>query len=449
MRILIVDDERPALRNLQYLMTREGYEVTCTQSGGRALELLHERDFDVVLTDLRMEKVDGMDILRHCRTHHPDTEVIIITGYATLQSGIDAVKEGAYYYIPKPYKIDLVRKIVSEACQKVRLKRDNRRLRHQMALQSGESDIITNNEEMKRILKTALQIAPTDCHIIINGESGTGKEMLARYIHRNSARAGGPFVAVNCGSFSDELVASEFFGHEKGAFTGAAAAKKGLIEAAHEGTFFLDEITEMPLTIQVHLLRVIQEQEVLRLGATKPVRIDVRFIASTNRDVLDALREGRLRNDLYHRLNIVSFRLPPLSQRRDDIPILCRHFLIKYAERMKKEVAEISQDALEVLGNYDFPGNVRELENIIARAVAISGGPVLSAVHLPEEIRRVSVTTFRSDDTRLPSLDQREAAYIKWVLDEVGGNKVKAARILGIDRVSLWRKMKRYGIDLP
>jgi DNA-binding NtrC family response regulator len=447
MNVLIVDDERAALRNLQYIMHKEGYNVACTQSGQRALELIRDREFDVVLTDLRMERVDGMDILRHCKSHCPHTEVIIITGYATLQSGIDAVKEGAFYYIPKPFKIDLVRKIVREAGEKVRLKRDNQVLREQIASRTGDSDIITQNDEMKRILKTAVQIGPTDCNVILHGESGTGKEMLARFIHRNSSRSTGAFVAVNCGSFSDELVASEFFGHEKGAFTGATTAKKGLIETAHGGTFLLDEITEMPLPIQVHLLRVIQEQEVLRLGATKPVRVDVRFIASTNRDLHDALREGRLRNDLFHRLNVVSLHLPPLSRRKDDIPVLCRHFLIKHSERMKKDVSEMSEDALEVLSAYDFPGNVRELENIIARAVAISSGAVLTAETLPQEIRRVGVTTFRTGDEKLPSLDEHEAAYVRWVLNEVGGNKVKAAKILGIDRVSLWRKLKRYGVE--
>jgi DNA-binding NtrC family response regulator len=394
-----------------------------------------------------MEKVDGMDILRYCRSHRPDAEVIIITGYASLQNGIDAVKEGAFYYIPKPFKIDLVRKIVREACEKVRLKRDNRSLREQIASSLGDNQIITNNDEMKRILKTAIQVAPTDCHVIISGESGTGKEMLARFIHRNSNRLAAPFIAVNCGSFSDELVASEFFGHEKGAFTGATSAKKGLIEAAHEGTFFLDEITEMPLPIQVHLLRVIQEQEVLRLGSTSPVKVDVRFIASTNRDLQEALREGKLRNDLYHRLNVVSLHLPPLSGRRNDIPVLARHFLIKHAQKMKKEVSGISQEVLNALENYDFPGNVRELENIIARAVAITSGPTLTVEDLPAEMRRVRITTFRSNDGALPSLDEQEAAYIRWVLDEVGGNKVKAARILGIDRVSLWRKLKRYGME--
>ena len=446
-RILIVDDEKVALKNLEHVMKKEGYDVTGTQSGQNALKLLDERQFDVVLTDLRMEKVDGMQILRRCRELYPDTEVIMITGYATLKSAVDTMKHGAFYYISKPFKLDEVRKVVREAIEKVRLKNENRLLREQIEAYQGKVKIITQDGAMQRLLDTARQIAPTDCNVLLNGESGTGKELLARYIHTNSARSGGPFCAVNCGAFTEELLSNELFGHEKGAFTGAAAMKKGLIETASEGTLFLDEITEMPSSMQVKLLRVIQEREVLRVGATEPLHVNVRFIAATNRDIHEAVKSGTLRQDLYFRLNVVSLRIPTLSERKEDIPILSYYFLKKYAALMKKEITEISQDVLALLMSYDFPGNVRELENIIERGTALAAGNTIETAHLPEDLRELSITTFRKREGKIPSLEDQETAYIKWVLGETGGNRTLAAQILGIDRVSLWRKLKKYGLE--
>ncbi len=345
-RILIVDDEKIALKNLEHVMKKEGYEVTGTQSGQNALKLLGEQQFDVVLTDLKMEKVDGMQILARCHALYPETEIIMITGYATLESAVETMKHGAFYYIAKPFKLDEVRKVVREAAEKVSLKKENRQLREQIEGYQGKVKIITQNRHMEDLLDTARQIAPTDCNVIISGESGTGKELFARFIHFSSGRSGGPFFAINCGAFNEELLGNELFGHEKGAFTGAMAMKKGLIETASGGTLFLDEITEMPSSMQVKLLRVIQEKEVLRLGSTEPLQVDVRFIAATNRDIQDSLKTGHFRQDLYFRLNVVSIRIPPLSERRDDIPLLSYYFLKKYASLMKKDVTEISEDLI-------------------------------------------------------------------------------------------------------
>ena len=446
-KLLIVDDERIALRNLEHVMKKEGYDVTGTQSGPNALKLIEDQQFDVVLTDLRMEKVDGMQILKKTRDLYPDTEVIMITGYATLDSAVETMKHGAFYYISKPFKLEEVRKVVKEAVHKVKLKTENRNLREQIESYQGKVKIITQDPAMQKLLDTSRQIAPTDTSVFITGESGTGKELFARLIHLNSKRAEGPFFAINCGAFTEELLSNELFGHEKGAFTGANAAKKGLIEMASGGTLFLDEITEMPSSMQVKLLRVIQEKEVLRVGGTESIKVDVRVVAATNRDIHDSMKTGAFRQDLYFRLNVVSLRIPPLAERKDDIALLSYYFLKKYALLMKKEVTGIDENVIALLMNYDFPGNVRELENIIERGVALTNSNVINVGHLPEDLRELSIKTFRKKEGKIPSLEEQEIAYIQWVLKEVGGNKTLAAQILGIDRVSLWRKLKKLGLE--
>ena len=446
-KILIVDDEKIALKNLEHVMKKEGYEVVGTQSGPHALNLLEERQFDVVLTDLRMEKVDGLQILRKCRDLYPDSEVIMITGFATLDTAVKAMKHGAFHYIAKPFKLDEVRNVVGEALEKVRLKKENKHLREQIDTFQGKVRIITQDPGIQRLLETAKQIAPTDCNVLLSGESGTGKELFAQFIHNNSARFEKPFFAINCGAFSEELLTNELFGHEKGAFTGALDMKRGLLEMASGGTLFLDEITEMAPSMQVKLLRVIQEREVLRVGGTSTVKVDVRFIAATNRDIHDAMKGGRFRQDLFFRLNVVSLHIPPLAERRNDIPLLSYYFLKKYATVMKKNITEISEDVITLLMNYDFPGNVRELENVIERGVAVANGSAIEIAHLPEDLKELSVRTFRKKEGKIQSLNDQEMAYIKWVLEEVGGNKTIAAQVLGIDRVSLWRKLKKYGLE--
>jgi DNA-binding NtrC family response regulator len=442
-RLLIVEDEKVALKNLQHVMEKEGYDVTGTTSGTTALSLVEKEEFDLVLTDLRMPKVDGLEVLKRCRELHPDLEVIMITAYATVPSAVETMKKGAYHFIPKPFRLDEVRQTVREALEKARLKRENRRLREEIEKYHGKVRIITQNRTMRAILDTARQVAPTDANVIISGESGTGKELLARFIHEHSTRRSGPFFAINCGAFTEELLSNELFGHEKGAFTGAVSMKKGLVEMGSEGTLFLDEITEMSPPMQVRLLRVIQERELLRLGATEPRSVNVRFIAAANRDLQESQKDGTLRQDLYYRLNVMALRLPPLVERLDDIPLLCQGFLRKYATLAEKEPPEMSPEALAVLMSYDFPGNVRELENIIERGVALAREGRIEVAHLPEDLINLGVKTFRKVAGRIPTLEEQETAYIHWVLQEAGGNKTLAAQILGIDRVSLWRKLKK------
>jgi len=446
-RMLIVEDERPALRNLEHIMKKEGYEVQGTLSGSNALKLLDEQEFDLVLTDLRMEKVDGIEVLERAKRLYPDIEVIMITAYATIPTAVETMKKGAYDYIAKPFKLDEVRKVARAALEKVYLRKENASLREQLERFEGKVRIITQNAVVNGLLETARQIAPTDCSVLISGESGTGKELFARYVHFMSQRAEGPFFAINCGSLNEELLSNELFGHEKGAFTGASSMKKGLVEVAAGGTLFLDEITEMSTAMQVKLLRVLQERELLRLGATEAVPIDVRVVAATNRDIQSAIKGGSFRQDLYYRLNVVSLHIPPLMERKDDIPLLCQHFLRKYSTLMKKDVRDVSQNVLDILMNYDFPGNVRELENIIERGIALANSASIELAHLPEDLKALNVKTFRRKDGGIPSLEEQESSYIQWVLKETGGNKTQAAHTLGIDRVSLWRKIKKYSLE--
>jgi two-component system, NtrC family, response regulator HydG len=447
-RLLLVDDERVALRNLEHIMKKQGYHTQATQSGANALAALEKEEFDVVLTDLRMEKVDGMQVLQRCREISPDTEVIIITAFASLESAVALMKQGAFYYIAKPFRLDEVRQVVSEALAKVRLKRENRALREEVEKYQGKVRIITQHPEMQHLLETARQVAPTDCTVLLSGESGTGKELFAKYLHYHSHRREQAYLAVNCGAFSEELLANELFGHEKGAFTGAHSAKAGLLETVSGGTLFLDEITEMPLSMQVKLLRVVQEREVLRLGGTRPQKVDVRFIAATNRDIRQAVQEGLFRQDLYFRLNVVNLHIPPLAQRRGDVPLLARYFLHKHAALMRKDLSEISAQALEALQAYDFPGNVRELENIIERGVALSTEDTLGIAQLSDDLRESGLRTFRKQDGRIPTLEEVENDYIRWVLQEARGNQSQAAQLMGMDRVSLWRRLKKIA-DAP
>ncbi len=445
-RLLIVDDEKIALRNLEHVLGKEGYEVSTTQSGSQALSLLDSKPFDVVLTDLKMDKVDGMQVLRRCKANHPDTEVIMMTGFATLESAVEAMKEGAFHYVAKPFHLEEVKKTVAEALEKLRLRRENHALREQLSAIQGKTRILTRDGAMQKLLDTARQVAPTGCNVLISGESGTGKELFARYLHEHGAHAEGPFMAINCGAFNEDLLANELFGNEKGAFTGAIG-KRGLIVAAQGGTLFLDEITEMSPAMQVKLLRVTQEREVLPLGSTQSIKVDVRFVAASNRDMKAWVAEGRFRQDLWFRLNVVNLHIPPLSQRREDIPLLAQHFLARSAPLMGKDIRDLSEEVMALLKAYDFPGNVRELENIIERGAALCQGNRIEAAHLPDDLRDLTLRAFRRKDGQVPTLEDQERDYILWVLDEANGNQTIAAQMLGIDRVSLWRKLKRYNAE--
>jgi DNA-binding NtrC family response regulator len=446
-RILVVEDEDIARRNLEHILKKEGYQVIAANSGAKALELLRHQDFDLVLTDLKMEKVDGMQVLAKSRQLHPYTEVIMITGYATVDSAVAAMKKGAYHYIAKPYKIDEIRQSVGQALIKRRLQLENLQLRESLKKALPVPFIVGKSKAIIQVLKTIQQISSSDTNILILGESGTGKELAAKAIHHQSFRSEKRFVAFNCGSFTDELMANELFGHEKGAFTGAVQEKKGLLETADGGTVFLDEIGDMPMSMQVKLLRVIQEKELLRVGGVDPIPVDVRFIAATHRDLQKDVQTGHFRQDLFYRLNVIALRLPPLAERTDDIPLLVNHFLVQKRGGMKKEIDAIEPEAMDLLCRYSWPGNVRELENIIERAVALASGPVILAADLPDYIRNQSIETYRHHPSDIPTLEEQERRYIQWVLNRSEGNKTRAAKIMGIDRVSLWRKLKRYRME--
>ena len=445
-RILVVDDEAIARENLAYILGKDGHEVTAVASGEEALKHLEQTEFDLVLTDLRLPKVDGLEILQRTKELSPATEVIVITGYATVATAVEAMQKGAYHYLAKPYQHNEVRLLVQKALEKRGLRLQVQELQRQVEAQRGYQPLIGKNPKMMALQETIAQIAPTDCNVLILGETGTGKELVAKAIHYLSPRANKRFLAVNCGAFSEELLASELFGHEAGAFTGARGVKKGLLEVASGGTFFLDEVGDMPLSMQVKLLRVIQEKTLIRVGGVQEIPVDIRLIAATNKDLAREVEQGRFRQDLYYRLNVVTLVVPPLAERRDDIPLLCQHFLAQFAARQHKEVHEIAPEVMEILLSYEFPGNVRELENIIERAVTLATGPRVELQHLTPDLQRHQIQMQRRQKREFLTLEEHEKEYIAWVLEQVGGNKTRAAEILGIDRVSLWRKLKRYGL---
>ncbi len=445
--ILIVEDEEIARRNLEHILKKEGYEVVPAKSGTEALSLLKSRDFDLVITDLKMEKVDGMTVLGRSRELQPHAEVVMITGYATVDTAVDAMKAGAYHYIAKPYKLEEVKKVSREALLKRRLFLENRDLKASLKEMRRQSPIIGRSAAMKSVLDTVAQIAPSDINVMVMGESGTGKELVARAIHDLSPRSEGRFVAFNCGSFTEELMANELFGHEKDAYTGANRRKPGLIETADHGTVFLDEVGDMPLSMQVKLLRVIQEKEIMRVGGTAPVPVDVRFVAATHRDLSRDIEKGLFRQDLFYRLNVITIQLPPLADRDGDVPLLALHFLAQKSREMNKEIKEIDREAADLLSSYSWPGNVRELENVIERAVALENGNTLTVDDLPDYLGNASIETYRRKSSEIPTLVEQEKRYIRWVLDKTDWNKTQAAKIMDIDRVSLWRKMKRFGLE--
>lgn len=444
--ILVVEDESIARNNLVHVLSKEGYDVIPAQGGTEALDLLKTRSFDLVITDLKMEQVDGMAVLAHSRQYHPLTEVILITGYATVDSAVLAMKAGAYHYIAKPFKFDTVRKIVAEALLKKRLQLENAQLKKKLASIGQAPLIIGESAAIMAVMQSIHQIAPANTNVMILGESGTGKELVARTIHHLSPRSRQPFVAFNCGSFTKELMANELFGHEKGAYTGANREKAGLIETADGGTVFLDEIGDMPQTMQIKLLRVIQEREVLRVGSVRPHPVDVRFIAATHRDLNADTQQGVFRQDLYYRLNVITIKLPPLSDRDGDIALLANYFLSAKRQAMNKSVHTIHEDALNLLRSHSWPGNVRELENVIEHGLAMATGDTIMVKDLPDHLSNLSIETYRNPSRTIPTLTEQEQRYIAWVLEKCGGNKTKAAELMGIDRVSLWRKLKRYGI---
>lgn len=445
-RILIVDDERIARENLAYVLGKEGHETVCAENGAAAVRELESAEFDLVMTDLRMQPVDGMQVLQRAKELYPDTEVIVITGYATVSTAVEAMQKGAYYYIPKPYKIEEVRLLILQALEKRALRQEVAELKRRIEAGAEAPLLLGNSPQMEELKRTIKQIAPTDCNVLILGETGTGKELVAKTIHQLSSRARKRFLAVNCGAFSEELLANELFGHEREAFTGARGVRKGLLEAAHGGTILLDEIGDTPLSMQVKLLRVLQERSFMRVGGTDEVPVDIRVLAATNKDLKREVEHGTFRQDLFYRLNVITLKVPPLAERKDDILFLCLHFLRRLSKSMGKTIEAVSDEALEALMSYEFPGNVRELENIVERAVTLATGKTVELHHLPLDLQHLGRQIHRPRHSFL-TLEENEREYIEWILQQVSGNKTKAAEILGIDRVSLWRKLKRYNID--
>ena len=446
-RVMVVDDESTALKSLRRILEKEGHQVSTYSNPVRALELLEREPFDVLVSDLRMPHLDGLELLDRAKQAAPGLEVIIITGYASLDKAVEATKKGAYHFLAKPFTPEQVRQVVAEALAQ----KQTRDAAQALELQETQAEhgplIIGKSPQMIRVAEVIAQIAPTDCNVLIMGESGTGKELAARAIHAQSQFAAGPFVAFNCAALNAELMENELFGHEKGAFTGAGDTKVGLLEAAQGGTIFLDEIGEMPLSMQVKLLRALQEREVLRVGGTQPVSLAVRVVAATARDLKTEASQGAFRQDLYFRLNVVSLVLPRLAERGDDIQLLAYYFLGIFNQRMHKKVQGIAPDALELLTSYAYPGNVRELANIMERAVALCDQDTITPRDLPPDLAAVELASFARPSGDTPTLEEMERRYIEHILEISGGVRTRAAAILGIDRVSLWRKMKKFGLD--
>ena len=442
-RILIVEDELIARENLDHVLRKEGYDTVAVESGREAFQELEKGEFDLVMTDLRMQQVDGLQVLEHTKELFPDTEVIMITGYATVTSAVEAMQKGAYHYLPKPYKIEEVRILVRKALEKRWLRQEVVDLKRQVQSQKGIPLIIGKSPRIEALKATIQQIAPTDATVLILGETGTGKELVAKAIHQLGPRADKRFLAVNCGAFSEELLANELFGHEREAFTGARGVKKGLLESAPGGSIFLDEIGDMPPAMQVKLLRVLQEKTLIRVGGTTEIPVDIRILAATNKDLKAEVERGAFRQDLFYRINVVTLHVPTLAERRDDIPLLCQHFLQKYAAAQGKQIDRIADEVMAILREYEFTGNIRELENIIERAVTLASGPAIELSHLPGDFQQPGFQMQRRLRKEFLTLEENEQEYIAWVLKQMNGNKTSAAEVLGIDRVSLWRKLKR------
>ena len=448
--VLVVDDETGILETLEILLRSEGFAPQVAQGGRAGLEALERGSHDIVLTDVRMPQVTGVEILAAARRKDKDVPVILMTAQATLQTAVQAVNEGAFYYIQKPFRNDELVAILRRAAEHRHLRVENTTLKKEIRRRdrATEGAPIGGSKKWIEVMRMAEAVAGTESTVLITGESGTGKEVVARYLHELSTRADGPFLSINCGALPEGLLESELFGHVKGSFTGAVKDKSGLFTAAAAGTFFLDEIGETTQATQVKLLRVLQQREIIPVGATDAEPIDVRIIAATNRDLEDEIKRGAFRRDLFYRLNVIAIHLPPLRDRRDDIPLLAEAFLQAAAVQRGEPAKRLSEDALEMLGEYAWPGNVRELENALERAVILCAGPVIGVTALPERLaERRAEPLVAERPTPNPTLDTIERAYILWVLQSEQGNKTRAAEALGIDPSTLHRKLARYGVD--
>ncbi len=448
--VLVVDDETSILDSVRILLKTEGFTPHVAHGGRAGLEALATMRPDIVVSDVRMPGVDGLQLLAAARAQDPTLPVVLMTAQATLQSAIQAVNDGAFYYLQKPFRNDELVAIVRRAAETRTLRVENQRLTQEIKRRdrTGVVPPAGAARAWREALRMAETVAPTDSTVLVTGESGTGKEVVARWIHEQSARTDATFASINCGALPESLLESELFGHTKGSFTGAVKDKQGLFQAAGGGTFFLDEIGETTPATQVKLLRVLQQREVIPVGATEPVPIDVRLVAATNRDLEEEVRRGTFRGDLYYRLNVIAIHLPPLRERRDDIPLLADAFLRRAAQQRGEEAKALAPGALDAMVAYQWPGNVRELENAMERAVILTPGDVIPATALPEKITARKVEPLVAERTPAsPTLEAIERAYVTWVLQNEGGNKSRAAEVLGIDPSTLYRKLARYGVE--
>ncbi|NPA48961.1 MAG: sigma-54-dependent Fis family transcriptional regulator [Thermodesulfobacteria bacterium] len=457
--ILIVEDNVSEAEIYQDFLQQKGFHVEVAHDGDEGIAKLNDSFFDVVVTDLAMPKVSGLKVLEHVVEHSPETICIILTGFGSIKSAVEAIKLGAYDYLTKPISLEELLLTIQKALETRRLRRENEYLRRKLWQEWGYGEIIGKSAPMRRVFALIEKVADTDSTVLILGESGTGKELVARAIHAASDRREGPFIPVNCGAIPEELLESELFGHEKGAFTGAIKTRIGRFELAHGGTIFLDEIAEMSPKLQVKLLRVLQEKTFERVGGTRAIKVDIRVIAATNKDLEKEVREGRFREDLYYRLNVIPIRLPSLRERVEDIPLLVEHFLARFSHRKKREIKGITKEALECLMRHDWPGNVRELENVIERMVILSNGDYLTLEDVPEYILGKTGPTFTpyvqefdipEEGIHLPSLvAEFEKSLILKALEKTGWVKNRAAKLLHINRTTLIEKMKKQKITTP
>jgi len=454
-RILVVDDEESIREFLDIMLRKEGYEVTCVEDGQKAIDTLKKKSFDLLISDLQMPNVTGIELLKHCRETYPDLLFMMITAFGTAESAVEAMKMGAYDYITKPFKIDEVRINIANALRSRNLEVENRVLRKELQKEYSFQNLVGNSEAMHKIFELIRKVSDSPTNVLVTGESGTGKEMVAKAIHYNSPLKDRPFVSVNCGAIPENLVESELFGHKKGSFTGAISDKDGLFEVADGGTLFLDEIGELPLSSQVRILRAIQEKTVRRVGGTEDIKVEVRIIAATNRDLEFMVQQGTFRQDLYYRLNVINIRTPALRERRDDIPLLASHFLQKYSERFNKAIQTISKEAMDLLRKYDFPGNVRELENIIERTVALESGATVLPESLPQFVNTPSGRKMVSSDgieitddgiDLQKVLDQLEKELLVKAIHQANGVKKRAAKLLGITFRSMRYRVEKFSL---
>ena len=446
-RVAIIDDEEITAMRLQEHLADQGFSADFFLDGESFMKSFRFSPYEVVVTDMKLPGMNGLEILTEVKTRFRAAEVVVITGYATVDSAIEAIKAGAFHYLTKPIRLDEFDNLISRVMEKILLKSEMKTLRALTEQTAGRDGMIGASPEMDHVYSLVEKVAPLTCPVIIQGQSGTGKELVARAIHRLSNRRDHPIVTLNCGGFSPDLIANELFGHEKSAFTGAARARAGLLESADRGTVFLDEIADMPSDMQVKLLRVLQEGQILRLGATRPTDIDIRIIAASNRNLVDEVKAGRFREDLFFRLNVMTIAVPRLSERQGDIRLLADHFLRKLAGTYKKEIKGFSNRAGKALERYDYPGNVRELENIIARTIALAEGSLIQLADLPHHVVKGYDDPI-VPETDFPCLEEAEKDLIEKVLKSVNGQRGKASAILGITRTTLWRKMKKFNLEI-